>query len=59
MSGAFSEDALVEQSAIGLLAELEVFLAKVRVHVRPAKEPTLFAVGGRGYYENPAARPLL
>ena len=55
MPHASSEDKLIEQPALGSLAELDDFLAKVRVHVPPAKEPTLFAVGGRGYYENPAS----
>jgi hypothetical protein len=35
-------------------ADLESFLKEVTKHVTP-KEPTLFAVGGRGYYENPAS----
>jgi hypothetical protein len=34
---------------------LESLLTEVRQYVVPAKEPTLFAVGGRGYYENPAS----
>ncbi len=33
---------------------LESFLKEVKKYV-PAKEATLFAVGGRGYYENPAS----
>lgn len=33
--------------------ELEAFLKEVTKHVT-VKEPTLFAVGGRGHYENPA-----
>ena len=33
---------------------LESFLKEVAKYVTQAKEPTLFAVGGRGYYENPA-----
>ncbi len=35
-------------------AELEHFLKELKKHVT-VKEPTLFAVGGRGYYENPAS----
>ena len=34
---------------------LESVLNEVKKYVTPAKEPTLFAVGGRGYYENPAS----
>jgi len=34
--------------------ELQAFLSEVGGRVSPAKEPTLFSVGGRGYYENPA-----
>ena len=34
---------------------LESLLAKVRKFATPAKESSLFAVGGRGYYENPAS----
>lgn len=26
----------------------------MKKYARPAMEPTLFAMGGRGYYENPA-----
>ena len=36
---------------------LESFLSDVVNHVAPAKGLTIFSVGGRGYYENPA--PLL
>lgn len=35
--------------------DLESFLTKVMEYAIPAKEPTLFAVGGRGYFENPAS----
>ena len=50
-----TEDQLVEQPAIGLFAELDSFFKELKKHATPAKEPTLFAVGGRGYYENPAS----
>src|SRR4051812_37847938 len=33
---------------------LESLLAEVGKFAVPTKEPTLFAVGGQGYYENPA-----
>ena len=36
-------------------ADLEPLLKEAGKYVIPAKEPTLFAVGGRGYYENPAS----
>jgi hypothetical protein len=55
MPHAYTEDQLVEQPAIGLFTELESFLAKTRTHVAPAREPTLFAIGGRGYYEDPTS----
>jgi hypothetical protein len=55
MPHAYTEDQLVEQPAIGLFASLESFLKEAEHHVIPAKEPTLFAVGGRGYYENTAS----
>src|SRR6266542_4219409 len=35
--------------------DLESLLIEVGKFVIPAKEPSLFAVGGRGYYENPAS----
>jgi hypothetical protein len=34
---------------------LEDFLNEVGKHVHPQKERTLFSLGGRGYYENPAS----
>jgi hypothetical protein len=34
---------------------LESLLAEARKYAIPPKETTLFAVGGRGYYENPAS----
>ena len=34
---------------------LEVFLNEIGKHVPPQKEKTLFSLGGRGYYENPAS----
>jgi hypothetical protein len=34
---------------------LEVFLNEIGKHVPPRKEKTLFSLGGRGYYENPAS----
>ena len=55
MPHADTEDQLVEQPAIRLFAELEAFLAKAQGHAGSAKEPTLFSVGGRGYYENPTS----
>ncbi|HEY5233562.1 MAG TPA: PD-(D/E)XK nuclease family protein [Verrucomicrobiae bacterium] len=36
-------------------ADLESFLKEVGAYVAPTKEATLFAIGGRGYYENPAS----
>ena len=42
-----------EQRDFKMNADLESFLKEVKKYV-PAKEPTIFAVGGRGYYENPA-----
>ena len=36
-------------------AELESFLNEVKSHITPAREMTLFALGGRSYYENPAS----
>jgi len=36
------------------LNSLESFLNEVEKHIPPAKETTIFDVGGRGYYENPA-----
>jgi hypothetical protein len=36
-------------------ADLESFLKAVKKYVTPAKEKTLFALGGRSYYENPAS----
>ena len=36
------------------LKSLESFLDEVEKHIPPAKETTIFGVGGRGYYENPA-----
>jgi len=37
------------------LTALEDFLNKVAKHVSPPKERTLFSLGARGYYENPAS----
>jgi len=37
------------------LKALESMLTEVRKFAVPASEPTIFAVGGRGYYENPAS----
>jgi hypothetical protein len=34
---------------------LEDFLNEIEKHVPPRKEKTLFSLGGRGYYENPAS----
>jgi hypothetical protein len=34
---------------------LETFLAEVGKHVHPPKEKTLFSLGGRAYFENPAS----
>jgi hypothetical protein len=36
-------------------SNLESLLTEARKYAVPTKEPTLFAVGGRGYYENPAS----
>src|ERR1039457_4692677 len=35
--------------------ELEDFLNEIGKHVPPPKERTLFSLGGKGYYENPAS----
>ncbi len=37
------------------ITKLESFLTKVGKYAIPLREPTLFAVGGRGHYENPAS----
>jgi hypothetical protein len=37
------------------LKSLESFLNEVKKHILPAKEKTIFALGGRSYYENPAS----
>ena len=55
MPHAYTEDQLVDQPTIGLFAELECFLWQVEKIATPAEEPTIFAMGGRGYYENPAS----
>jgi len=34
---------------------LEDFLNEIEKHVPPRKEKTLFSLGGRGHYENPAS----
>lgn len=38
-----------------MTAALKEFLHEVTRVVRPAKEPTLFSLGGRGHYENPVS----
>lgn len=38
--------------------EIAKLLAEVQKFIRPAKERTLFSLGGRGYYENPASDML-
>jgi hypothetical protein len=35
--------------------DLKTFLSQVTGHVSPKKEPTMFSVGGHGYYENAAS----
>ena len=35
--------------------DLEPFLEELKKYITPAKEMTLFALGGRSYYENPAS----
>lgn len=40
------------------LESLESFLNEVGKHITPPKETTIFALGGRGYYENPATELL-
>ena len=38
-----------------MTTSFEKFLSEVRKHAPPLKEASLFSLGGRGYYENPAS----
>lgn len=50
-----TEDLLVDHSANESLAEYEAILSEMRRIITPPREKTIFSVGGRGYYENPAS----
>ena len=38
-----------------MTADIEKLLVEVKAFIQPVKERTLFSLGGRGYYENPAS----